>query len=151
MQPQLDNKFAEILIEAVDHGLSILGESARKSIYFHLEKDHGFKREQFSTNVGILGKGLHTIFGAGANVIEKMILQNLYSKLGLKFNEKQGFNFSDYVQEAEKIWQTKHKSQEETLHTTQQGECKAHLRISTLFSTISQLVLSTGVAQQTAS
>jgi hypothetical protein len=32
-------------------------------------------------------------------VIEKMILENLYSKLELKFEEKEGYKFSDYVKE----------------------------------------------------
>jgi len=35
-------------------------------------------------------------------VIENLILKNLYSKLGLKFEEKEGYEFSDYIKELRK-------------------------------------------------
>jgi len=37
--------------------------------------------------------------GSAAPMIERMILENLYSKLGLKFEEEEGCGFSDYIKE----------------------------------------------------
>ena len=36
----------DILIEAVDHGLMVLGEIVRQAIYERIEKDHGLKRAE---------------------------------------------------------------------------------------------------------
>ncbi len=35
-------------------------------------------------------------------MIEKLILKNLYSKLELKLEEREGYEFSDYVKELRK-------------------------------------------------
>lgn len=39
------------------------------------------------------------IFGVGASILEKIILKNLYSKLGLKYEDKKSYTFGDYVKE----------------------------------------------------
>jgi len=42
---------------------------------------------------------LEMLMVSAAAVIEKMILENLYSKLRLEFEEKEGYGFSDYLKE----------------------------------------------------
>jgi len=41
-------RYEKVFIEAVDDGLSILGESAKKSVYFHLERIYGIKKKRHS-------------------------------------------------------------------------------------------------------
>jgi len=109
---QNGDKFAKVLIEAVDDGLLILGESARKAIYYHLEKEHSLKREEVLENLEVFAKGLEDMFGAGALVIEKSILANLHSKLGLKFEERKNCRFIDYLKKAKDAWLNKDETSE---------------------------------------
>jgi hypothetical protein len=46
---------------------------------------------------------LNAIFGPGAEVIEKIIVKNLYSKLNLDFEEKNSCEFVDYISVAREL------------------------------------------------
>lgn len=81
------------LIEAVDEGLLILGESGRKAVYFHIQNITSIKKEEISGNLEALQKGLEEIFGAGARVIETAIVRSLCQKLGIHFEEDKDKSF----------------------------------------------------------
>jgi hypothetical protein len=102
--PQTKDQFAKILIESVDYSLLLLGESARKAVYFHLERDYSITREKVPENIEAFVNGLESIFGAGALVIERSILNNLHSKLGLEHEEMKNFRFIDSLNRAKEIW-----------------------------------------------
>jgi len=102
--PQTEDEFAKILIEAVDHGLRILGESSRKAILYHLEKDYSIKEAKIPEHPEAFKKGLESIFGAGSLVIERSILKYLYSKLGLKHEENRNCRFIDSLNRAKEMW-----------------------------------------------
>ena len=89
--------FDKLFIEAVDEGLDVLGESGRQMIFFHLEKSCSIKRHEIPKKPEAFAAGLEKIFGAGASVIEKLIVKSLYSKLGLKYEDKEERPFADYV------------------------------------------------------
>jgi len=89
--------FDKLFIEAVDEGLDVLGESGRQMIFFHLEKSCSIKRHEIPKKPEAFAAGLEKIFGAGASVIEKLIVKSLYSKLGLKYEDKEERPFVDYV------------------------------------------------------
>jgi len=101
--PQTKDQFAKILIESVDYSLLLLGESARKAVYFHLERDYSITREKVPENIEAFVNGLESLFGAGALVIERSILDNLHSKLGLKYEEKKNFIFIDSLNRAKEM------------------------------------------------
>jgi hypothetical protein len=92
--------FKKVFIEAVDNGLLTLGESPRSAIYFHLERNWQLKREEIPEKVESFLEGLENIFGPGSRVVERIIVKNLYTRLGLKFEEKRNFEFQDYVKQA---------------------------------------------------
>jgi hypothetical protein len=98
--PRKGNEFGRVFLEAVDEGLSLLGGSAKDSIYHHLEKSFGLRKEEILDKPEVLSDCLRKIFGAGASVIEKSILRSLHSKLGLQFKERGKYRFSDYIREA---------------------------------------------------
>lgn len=91
--------FDNLFIEAVDEGLDVLGESGRQMIFFHLEKSYSIKRHEIPQKPEAFAAGLENIFGAGASVLEKLIVKSLYSKLGLKYEDKEDRPFADYVNE----------------------------------------------------
>jgi hypothetical protein len=106
--PQTEYQLRQVLLEAVDEGLLILGESARKGIYFHLQNTVSLKREDVPDKPETLAEGLQKIFGAGAVVIEKAIVKSLYSKLGIEYQEKKNYCFLAYLNDAMQMTNTKH-------------------------------------------
>lgn len=92
-----EKDFEKLFIEAVDEGLDALGESGKYTIFFHLEKSYSIKKHEIPKKPEVFAKGLEKIFGAGASVLEKLIMKSLYSKLGLKYEDVESRPFADYV------------------------------------------------------
>jgi len=57
--------FDELLLEAIDEALSSLGESAKQSIYFHLQDKFKISREEIPKHIKEFAEGLEKIFGFG--------------------------------------------------------------------------------------
>jgi hypothetical protein len=102
-----DRNFQQLFTEAVDEGLNILSESGKQMVFFHLRKDCSINKNDIPERLETFAKELEKIFGAGAFVLEQQIIKNLYSKLGLKYEEKANCKFGDYVTQAKKAPQTK--------------------------------------------
>jgi len=95
--------FEKTLLEAVDCALLTLGESPRKAVYYHLGKRFQLSREEIPDDTDKFSDALNTIFGPGAEVIEKLIVKNLYNKLNLNFEEKTRFEIDEYINLAREI------------------------------------------------
>jgi len=95
--------FDKTLLEAVDQALLSLGESPRQAIYYHLNKSFRLQKEAITEETDEFSQALNAIFGPGANVIEKVIVKNLYNKLKLNLEEKISYEFVDYVNLAREI------------------------------------------------
>lgn len=98
--PETGSEFGQVLFEAVDEGLLVLGESGRNAVYFHLQNLYSLKREDISGKPEAFVENLRKIFGMGAEIIEKAILRSLYCKLGLTYEEKKNHDFIMYVNDA---------------------------------------------------
>lgn len=95
-QKDLNSYFAE----AVDDTLKqIFKEDGTKAIYEFLENQSRLKLEQVADKPEVFSATLERLMVSAAHVIEEMILKNLYSRLGLKFVEKKGYKFPDYIKE----------------------------------------------------
>jgi len=91
-----------LLLSAVDETMrQVFKEEGAKVIYGYLENNSHLKREEIAEKPKVFSAGLERLLGSAAPVIEKLILKNLYSKLGLKFREKKDYEFSDYIKELE--------------------------------------------------
>jgi hypothetical protein len=95
--------FEKTLLEAVDHALLTIGETPREAIYYHLEKGFRLRREDIPEDADEFSQALNNIFGPGAEVIERLIVKNLFGRLNLNFEEKTRFEFLDYVSLAREI------------------------------------------------
>jgi hypothetical protein len=93
------SKFEKLLLEAVDEGLSSLGEPSKQAIYFHLEKSFNIKKEEIPYKTKSFKEAIEKIFGLGANFLEILIMKRLYEKIGGAFecNESTDFAFTEYV------------------------------------------------------
>jgi len=92
-----EKSFEQVFIEAVDEGLESLGESGRHMIFYHLDKSYSIKKHEIPKTPEAFAEGLEKIFGAGASVLEKLIVKSLYSKLGLKYEDVESRPFADCV------------------------------------------------------
>ena len=91
----------ELLLSVVDETLKqVFREAGSKVIYDYLENKCHLKREEITEKTEVFSAGLERLLSSGAPVIEKLILENLYRKLELKFEEKKGYEFSDYIKES---------------------------------------------------
>jgi len=92
-----------LLLSVVDETMKqVFREEGAKAIYNYLENNSHLKREEIAEKPEVFSAGLERLLGSGAPVIENLILKNLYRRLGLKFEEKKGYEFSDYIKELRK-------------------------------------------------
>jgi len=90
----------DLLLSAVDETLKpVFREEGTRVIYDYLENNSHLKREKIAERPEVFSAGLETLMVSAAPVIEKSILKNLYCKLGFRFREKEGYEFSDYIKQ----------------------------------------------------
>jgi hypothetical protein len=95
--------FEKILLEAVDEGLSLLGESSKQTLYFYLENSYKIKRGDISRRIDEFVEAIETIFGTGGRILELLIMKQLYRKVGRNFKyfpKKEEMLFTEYVEAA---------------------------------------------------
>ena len=94
--------FEKILLESVDEGLSSLGQSSRRAIYFHLEKSFNVKKQEIPFKIEVFADAIEKIFGKGATFLEIVIMKRLHQKTEEVFelHESTGLAFTEYVTSA---------------------------------------------------
>jgi hypothetical protein len=89
-----------LLLDAIDETLtSVFREAGTMFIYNYLANNANLKREEIAEKPEVFSNNFRVLLSSGAQVIEKAILENLYSKLDLKFVEKWDYEFSDYIKQ----------------------------------------------------
>jgi hypothetical protein len=101
--------FQKLLLDAVDGALSSLGDSAKQSIYFHLETRFKVPKDEIPCRLEDFESGLENIFGVGTRFLEILIMKKLYETMEpqgrpLKWDEGKEFKFIDYVKTAEQTF-----------------------------------------------
>jgi hypothetical protein len=91
--------FEKLLLEAVDEGLSSLGDSAKQAIYFHLEKTFKINKRNIPSKIEEFAIAIEKIFGFGAKPLEILIMQRLYEKVGgvVEYPKHKDLVFAEYV------------------------------------------------------
>ena len=93
-------KLNDLLLSAVNETLKqVFKEAGAQVIYDFLGNKCHLKREEIAEKPEVFSADLKKLMVSAASFIEKMILENLYSKLELKFVEKKGYEFSDYIKD----------------------------------------------------
>lgn len=95
-----NRSFEKLLLEAVDQGLSSLGDSSKQVIYFHLENTFKINRRDIPYKIEEFAEAIEKIFGLGAKFIEISIMKCLYEKVGSVFEynpEQKDLVFTEYV------------------------------------------------------
>ena len=108
--------FEELLYEAVDEGLSTLGDSAKQAIYYYLEYESHINRQEIPHKVEDFAAAIEKIFGLGSNFLLILILKQLYEKIGESFDLPVS-NELDFIKSVEH-------AREVELHVSKQLEAK---------------------------
>jgi hypothetical protein len=90
----------EVLLQAVDDGLSVPGEIVRAAIYQRIERSYQLRREEIPEKLETFHQALQDLLGGGATVMEKLIAKNLYQRLGLNFTPRPEWTLIEYVDHA---------------------------------------------------
>lgn len=105
--------FERLFLEAVDEALASLGESAKQSVFFHLENKFEIKRNEIPKRIEDFAEGLEKIFGAGAQYLEILIMKGLYERIGrpLEWDKCKELVFAEYVVAAKRSFLKGRRSQ----------------------------------------
>ncbi len=84
MESLTKNRGDEKISKIIDRVLKqVFGPEATTLIYQHLEYNHHLKREEIAERIDIFAEGLEEFLRSGALVIERKILEDIYSSCGL--------------------------------------------------------------------
>ena len=103
-------EFEKSLIKAIDVQLKrVFGEKGTSVIYNYLQSALSLKREEIPKKLDVFTEGLDRFLSSGAKVVEKVILDGLYSNFEEEFQFKEGYKFVDYVDELKTAIKKSHK------------------------------------------
>jgi hypothetical protein len=77
--------FDQLLLEAIDEGLSGLGEAGKASIYIYLERCFNIRKQEIPNKLNDFSNALERIFDLGSRQLEKLFMKNLRDKMELAF------------------------------------------------------------------
>ena len=101
---QIQSKFYVVLAEAVDEGLRNISPSIAPVVLSYMNKTASTRSNHHIDDPKAFDESLKEIFGFGAKVIEKIILEALYRKLQAPKEIKRNFNFVEEVKNAQKFF-----------------------------------------------
>ena len=76
--------FQNFFLKSVDNTFKrILGESGTHVVYHFLENECELPKSSIGDKMALFNEALNNLFGPGGNVLQKEVLKDIYSKLGL--------------------------------------------------------------------
>jgi len=99
----------DVLVLAVEEGLSILGKDVAPIIFYHIDNTFGLKAQDILKEPDSFVAALEAIFGCGAATIEKLIILSICANIGLNPKSVAEFTLSDCLKEAEIVLKIKNK------------------------------------------
>jgi len=94
------NEFDKVLLGSIEEGLkSVLGEAAAEMILLHFERSKGLEREKIPRRIEFFADVLRCVLGISSILVGNFIVRTLCSKLGLQFQNKEGYDFAAYTED----------------------------------------------------
>lgn len=75
-----NEKICKIIDRVMRH---VFGDEATRLIYRYLENNYSVRRDEIADKIDLFAKGLEDFLKSGAYVIERKILEDIYSSYGL--------------------------------------------------------------------
>jgi hypothetical protein len=101
----MEFKFSQVLHDCILDVLeNVLSEISVKIIIFYIESS------QYIDDPNEFHINLHVLLGSSANVLEKMIVKELFRRLNIPYEEKGDFDFARYINEARELFSERQKA-----------------------------------------
>ena len=75
-----DEKISKVIHRVLEQ---VFGTEATHLIFKYLQKEYSLKRNEISENIDVFAKGLEEFLKSGAYVIERKILEDMYTSYGI--------------------------------------------------------------------
>jgi len=75
-----DDKISKVIHRVLEQ---VFGAEATRLIFRYLQKEYSLKRDEISDNIDVFAKGLEEFLKSGAYVIERKILEDMYTSYGI--------------------------------------------------------------------
>jgi len=92
--------FEDVLLEAIDEGLSCLGEQVKQSVYLHLKNKFNVSKHDIPYMIEDFTEAIEDTFQAGAKLLEIKIMKILFAKVGcgyVRMETHESLEFTSYV------------------------------------------------------
>ena len=89
--PIVNASIRSALLDAVDYALLALGEIPRETVYQCIEEKYQIRRDEIPEKFGMFHVALQNLLGGGAESVKRLIMKRFCSKLGVTFNEREGW------------------------------------------------------------
>lgn len=93
----MKNELKNRILACIDRGLDHLGENVKYVIYWHIENTFGLRKDKIPDSPEEFIRGLESMYGPGAKIIEKSMVREIVNEFGIKAN-----NFVEAIREAKK-------------------------------------------------
>jgi len=99
----LGEELKKRILRCVDKALDTFGESFRQVVYYYVGQNYGLKQQDIVDRPQDFVEALRNIFGAGADVIERVLAENIKSEFNIDIVE---WSFAQAVEEARRYSQS---------------------------------------------
>jgi len=98
----LTAKEEDKISQVIDRVLTqVFGKEATNLIYKYLERNHSVRRDEIAEKIDAFAKGLEEFLSSGAYVVERKILEDVYSNYGsihkLEFKSQPNCDFVNQI------------------------------------------------------
>ena len=95
---QYNRNFNDVLQVTIKDTLQgIFGEKSTKTIFKTMEDVHSIRLDDVSSKSHGFNVALKDILGTGYQIVEDMILENLFDRTGKSFEYRENYTFTDYI------------------------------------------------------
>lgn len=98
---QFDRKLVSITEKVLKQ---VFGEDATASICDYLEKNYRLKLDEIPNRPEVFSRALESYLDSGATVIERIILENLYSNSGVRLKRVEEKTFPQRLSELKRVY-----------------------------------------------
>jgi len=92
-----DSPFDLMVQEAIDEALSILGDGAKKAIYYYVEVNYGLRKEDIPKNLKKFHEALKLLFGVGTYALERHISHCVEERFKVKLPKDEDLDLAEFV------------------------------------------------------
>ena len=92
--------FEEVLLEAIDEGLTCLGEQAKQAVYLHLRNKYAISKQDIPYRIEDFTEAIEDTFQTRAKLLEIKIMKILFTKVGygyVSMETPESLEFTNYV------------------------------------------------------